>query len=451
MKIKETLTRYRNVIPGNQKPRFDKDLIMIFQDLEKTQEQSDLTKMEKLAKTKLKSIQRIYGTIRDETKEEANSLEFLPKETEEFLMKEFKIDLKAPHKSKYKEIKNSPAFNPENVKKYQTEYKRNAEFISEAYNKAMEQINQEKDKNKEQIATKILAQDSELDINKCRDKDGKIVKEKLKEAFRDIMLLNNMQDTSEEFDYDKIISDLDSGKMKIVNDESEMEHLKELKSANMADTTKSEELFSVFSNSKKYDEQEVDKFVDRIKPILNNKNLTDEQKNILLKKELKKAEDEWNRNNMDGKVSYNMYGQMEVTFYKDKEDGEDADNNENTDSTRLNKEDKSNGNTGVKNYVWRDGKLVEGKAKERKAVTYSNWHPGHHNPDDLRRHRELLDRQHYGGPLWEGIKYESIINDKTSLVINGPTPEYIQMLREMTPPENEGAEKPKKEVIEIVR
>jgi len=436
LKIKDTLVRYRDSIPGNQKPRFDKDLLMIFQDVEKIEVESELSKMEKLAKTKLKSIQRIYGTIRDETKEESNRVEFISKEMEEFLIKEYGIDPSAPFKSKFKDIKNSPAFNPQNVKRYQAEHKRNSEIISEAFNKAMEQIREEKEKSKEQITNKIFAQDSELDINKCRDKDGKIVKDKLREAIRDVMLLNNLQDRSEEFDYDKIIEDIESGKMKLVTDESEVQQLNELKNANVADTTKTEELFSVFSNSKKYNEEDVDKFVETIKPILNNKNLNEEQKQILLKKELKKAEDEWNQKNMDGMVSYNMYGQMEVTFFKNKEETQEKEN-----------EKKQNG---IKNYVWRDGKLVEGKSKERKAVTYSNWHAGHHNPDDLRRHRELLDRQHYGGPLWEGIKYQSIINDKSSLVINSPSPEYLETLRQMTPDNQEG-EKPKKEYVEIVR
>ncbi len=26
----------------------------------------------------------------------------------------------------------------------------------------------------------------------------------------------------------------------------------------------------------------------------------------------------------------------------------------------------------------------------------------------MRKHRELIDRQHFGGPLWEGIKVRSI-------------------------------------------
>lgn len=56
---------------------------------------------------------------------------------------------------------------------------------------------------------------------------------------------------------------------------------------------------------------------------------------------------------------------------------------------------------------------MDGKAKQRQTTTYSNWHSGNINPDDIKRHRSLLDRQHYSGPLWDGIKPKSIVNDPT--------------------------------------
>ena len=62
--------------------------------------------------------------------------------------------------------------------------------------------------------------------------------------------------------------------------------------------------------------------------------------------------------------------------------------------------------TGIKGtgtYVLRDGKLVEGKGMVREEATFSNWYCSNADPEDLRRHRELMDRQHYRGPQWEGI------------------------------------------------
>lgn len=34
----------------------------------------------------------------------------------------------------------------------------------------------------------------------------------------------------------------------------------------------------------------------------------------------------------------------------------------------------------------------------------------------MKKHRGLLDRQHYSGPLWDGIKPKSIINDPTVMI-----------------------------------
>lgn len=34
----------------------------------------------------------------------------------------------------------------------------------------------------------------------------------------------------------------------------------------------------------------------------------------------------------------------------------------------------------------------------------------------MKRHRSLLDRQHFSGPLWDGIKPKSIVNDPTVLM-----------------------------------
>ncbi len=60
-------------------------------------------------------------------------------------------------------------------------------------------------------------------------------------------------------------------------------------------------------------------------------------------------------------------------------------------------------------YVIRKGRLVKGKAKKREEAAFSNWHGGNADPEDLLRHRELLDRQHYKGPVWENKRPKSIL------------------------------------------
>jgi len=56
---------------------------------------------------------------------------------------------------------------------------------------------------------------------------------------------------------------------------------------------------------------------------------------------------------------------------------------------------------------------VEGKAEVREKATYSNWYCSNADPEDLRRHRELMDRQHYKGPQWEGKSIpKSVMEEK---------------------------------------
>lgn len=63
---------------------------------------------------------------------------------------------------------------------------------------------------------------------------------------------------------------------------------------------------------------------------------------------------------------------------------------------------------------------MKGKADRKEKVDYSNWHAGNVDPDDLkkyfylwRRHKDLLDRQHFRGPFWEGKPMpKSVLNDQ---------------------------------------
>ncbi len=65
-------------------------------------------------------------------------------------------------------------------------------------------------------------------------------------------------------------------------------------------------------------------------------------------------------------------------------------------------------------FVVRDGKVVEGEAEKRTSVDFSNWHAGNADPEDLRRHKELLDRQHFGGPMWAGKKKPKSIMEEAN-------------------------------------
>jgi hypothetical protein len=60
---------------------------------------------------------------------------------------------------------------------------------------------------------------------------------------------------------------------------------------------------------------------------------------------------------------------------------------------KVDEEEKKEGlHQGSGTYVLRDGKLVKGEAEKREKATYSNWYCSNADPEDLRRHRELMDR-----------------------------------------------------------
>lgn len=446
--IRATLKRYDTIIPGSHKSKYEKDIAMIFKDLDNSDEESYLIKMSKMAKTKLKSVERIYGAIREEDKSEAKIKPFL----DDSVIKMFKdklgvdIDPNKPYKSKIEELKNSPGFNPELVKKYQEGYKEYKDMVQQAYYTAMDLNKKEKEK-KENIIDDIMAQGSPLDLSSSRDDEGNVDKEKVKQAIREIMIQNRFENVEEriaEMDIDEFLGEMKDQDNPEVRRNKEI--INEMKRNIHVDSKASRELFEPLDSQKRVSEEEVDEFMKKVKPILQDQNLTEDQKKELYLKELDKAETEWTKNNLDGYITYGPYGDIQVHIFKDVEEGEERPKDE---KEQISKNEEKN-STGVKNYVWRDGKLVEGKAKERKVVTYSNWTTGHLNPDDMRKHRELLDRQHFGGPLWEGIKYVgNLTKAKGKVHIHPPTAEDLELMEKnkIDIPKTEG----KKEFVEIVR
>ena len=170
-----------------------------------------------------------------------------------------------------------------------------------------------------------------------------------------------------------------------------------------------------------------------------NKNLSESSKNRIIEYENWKAENEIIRQKMDGEIKLDNYGSLEFKFYQDDEEEKDID------------ESTGKGNKNflfiLENFVFRDGKMIKGKAKKRKTTSYSNWHSGNIDPDDLRKHRELLDRQHFGGPFWDGIKPRSVLDEVPIFQKIDPSQETIK------PEKDKDGEKKwgKKDFEEIVR
>uniref|UniRef100_A0A7S1CI62 Complex 1 LYR protein domain-containing protein n=1 Tax=Bicosoecida sp. CB-2014 TaxID=1486930 RepID=A0A7S1CI62_9STRA len=66
-------------------------------------------------------------------------------------------------------------------------------------------------------------------------------------------------------------------------------------------------------------------------------------------------------------------------------------------STVEGEEDGSGEGDGVRRYVVDRGQVVDGKAAAKRKAKYSNWNERNVDPDQLARHRHLLERQHFGG------------------------------------------------------
>ena len=72
-------------------------------------------------------------------------------------------------------------------------------------------------------------------------------------------------------------------------------------------------------------------------------------------------------------------------------------------------------------YVLKDGKLVKGEGRKREEVMFSNWYWSNADPEDIKRHWELMDRFCYKGPKWDGIGIpKSIIEEENPVYRNVP-------------------------------
>ena len=94
----------------------------------------------------------------------------------------------------------------------------------------------------------------------------------------------------------------------------------------------------------------------------------------------------------DGIIEMGLFGDFKITLFEEEEDSNDLEEQE---KCIIN---------GKEVYVWKEGKLIPGQAEKRQQVNYINWNSSNINPKDAQKHRELLHRQHFKGPLWEGIK-----------------------------------------------
>lgn len=122
----------------------------------------------------------------------------------------------------------------------------------------------------------------------------------------------------------------------------------------------------------------------------------------------------------------------------DKIDGEidlDLHGNISVKDAKKSKQEKAGGIDEAGTYILRDGKLVKGKAEVREQAQFSNWYCSNADPEDIRRHRELMDRMHYRGPQWENTGIPKSIIEEENPVYRMREPEEHPSI---TSPEEEG-------------
>jgi len=105
---------------------------------------------------------------------------------------------------------------------------------------------------------------------------------------------------------------------------------------------------------------------------------------------------------VDGEINIDLHGNVELIDHSEQKEG------------------------GIKDagtYVLRNGKLVPGKGMVREEATFSNWYCSNADPEDIRKHRELMDRMNYRGPQWEGIGIPKSIMEEENPVYRKVDPE----------------------------
>ena len=76
-------------------------------------------------------------------------------------------------------------------------------------------------------------------------------------------------------------------------------------------------------------------------------------------------------------------------------------------------EEQKNSDKTHKWYSVVGGKLKETEHVPKTTIDFSNWYGGNADPEDLRKHRELLDRSCFKGPFWENRpRNPSILDEK---------------------------------------
>ncbi len=374
--IKDIILKYSGKIPLASKPKFEKDLNMIFQDLDNTVDYDSLEQIKNLAKTRLLTLKRLYGDIDLQDKES------IKKKVDDDIIRLSKIKVKiSPEKEEIKvndpstknieeyqddkffdDIKNvikdlerhqaefqnkqtidkSIAFNKSKVEEFR---KQNDELNLKLFNLVKEKKDNEKKKSSQSNLTGNMVKDIISEVMKSNKMDEKTLENFDFENFAKHANLNNL-DKESPLNFLKNTTKEDHEKMKQFEENSNFPEgtLPNLEEEEPSPEEK-QRIKEMLSNESKKDDENFDvegekifkniRSEDRFNKILENKDIKLELTEQNLEKDLPenvkqriinyekwKAENEIIRQEVDGEIKLDNYGSIEFKFYEtdDEED-----------------------------------------------------------------------------------------------------------------------------------
>lgn len=401
-KLKEKIITNENGELDNKddKKKYDniRENIVFIPIKESNQEKNMRIAMEEV---KIKLKKKGFDSNNEELLSNKNKIEerIIKEDDEKRLFEKFEYDENHQWTSRYEEIKESDGFNKEKVKIYQTE------FI-EKYKK---DLILERDRNKVYL------------INRIRNmrKEGKV--EDIKKEFDEINFYNSeLFDEKNNFNMEKfreVYIDLYNVYFEQGGEEAFGNlNIKEIRSK-MKDPDKE------INNLNPYKQKELKDIIGVDVTEINSQNFDSRESNydkVLFKDDSMKEN--------DGYIEMGGMGDFKVVMFEDIKERKEK-----------NSENEEKQNEVREKFIWRDGKLVEGEALKRKVVSHINWNSSNLDPKDVKRHRELLHRQHFSGPLWEGIDVLPL--HKRDIVLNEDMFENMYLTEEES----------KKEYDEVVK
>jgi len=216
--LRSLLINYKKIIPKQQLPRFEKDLNILFEKYEILENEVELEKMKKLAKTKLNSMIRVYGELKEE--ETTVDKNFLDQDSNDFAEKIINdskqteygnSDFTEDYMKRLNKLKNSQFFQKDYINKVHHEiddyHNKILQAQNEAEKKNIEDKRKDMEKNRDAWMEKYKKKLQNIVIELCKKKDVSDVNESLKTIDFDKMAnyliqmdLNPKEDTEEKMD-----------------------------------------------------------------------------------------------------------------------------------------------------------------------------------------------------------------------------------------------------------